>query len=182
MLHPLIKILDWYKTTPEWREARKRIPGALGLGMLAEVKNEAHLGAREIGGNNRGPWIVKYGGKEGQAWCGRLIRWSCVRVCAQFKRETVPLPDTGGARRLFRAALRHGYAVAEEDVLPGDLVLFDRGVIGRAEDKWKAHIGIMDDEPGYYWAGNEGPFPARVERHRLTPAKRKRLEGWARLP
>jgi hypothetical protein len=179
--HPLIRLRDWYGTSEKWRETRKAIPGQLGREALAVVKKLAAEGAGEEGGNNRGKWIERFGGKQGASWCGWLIHHAIEQACLRLGRSDVPVVRTGGARKLFRSAAKAGYLVTEKDVKGGDLILFDRGVIGRPGDAWKAHIGIMDDDTGYYWAGNEGPN-AKVERHKLTPAKRKRLEGWARLP
>lgn len=192
MFHPLIRFIDWYRTSPDWRETRKAIPGQLGLEMLAVMRKLNSEGAAEEGGNNRGKWIERFGGKQGSAWCGWNVFYCCVQACLRLGRSEIPLPRTGGAGKLFKAALKVGFAVAEVDVKPGDLILFDRGVLGRKSDRWKKHIGIVDqvvrDTDGatmdlWYRAGNEGPFPAQAgERHRLTPAKRKRLEGFARLP
>lgn len=179
---PLIRFRDWYSTGAQWRETRKAIPGQLGLEMLAVVKKLAAEGAGEEGGNNRGKWIERFGGKQGSSWCGWLQYYACVQACLRLGRSEVPVVRTGGAGKLFRSAAKAGYLVAEADAKPGDLVLFDRGVIGRKEDAWKKHVGILDDDTGYYWAGNEGKFPAIVERHKLTAAKRKRLEGYCRLP
>lgn len=181
MFHALIRLRDWYGTSSEWRDTRKSIPGQLGREALAVVKKLAAEGAGEEGGNNRGKWIQLFGGKQGSSWCGWLQYYAIVQACLRLGRSKVPVVRTGGAGKLFRSAAKAGYMVAEADVKPGDLVLFDRGVIGRKSDRWKKHIGIMDDEPGYYWAGNEGPN-AKVERHKLTRAKRKRLEGYCRLP
>lgn len=52
---------------------------------------EAYSGAREIGGNNRGKWVLKYG-KEGLPWCVMFAVW-----CADPMYDKVPLHPWDGS-------------------------------------------------------------------------------------
>lgn len=57
---------------------------------------ELYGGAKEIGGNNKGPWVKKYMGVEGQPWCVGFATW-CYRQARKLFREAYPLlPFPGG--------------------------------------------------------------------------------------
>src|SRR5438046_2558070 len=50
----------------------------LGRGALAAAIGELNAGAGEVGGNNSGPWVVKYlngMAEEGRSWCAAFGSW-----------------------------------------------------------------------------------------------------------
>lgn len=66
-------------TTWAWLGCRD--PRNLGQVTIAIARQEAYAGAREIGGNNRGPFVRKYtGGQDGEKWewCAAFAVW-CIR-------------------------------------------------------------------------------------------------------
>lgn len=66
---------------------------SLGEVALVFARQEAYLGAREIGGNNRGPFVRRYtGGHEGKLWewCAAYATW-----CPASARELLDLKPLG---------------------------------------------------------------------------------------
>lgn len=182
---PISRLVDWLTTTPEHRELYMPRPSRLGLEVVLVLESEAGLG--EEGGNNRGPHIRRWGGRQGQSWCAAVIYYAITSACWSL-RWPLPFARTNGARKLFRRAVRSGMRVELIDIQPGDLVLFDRGDPARKSDRWKAHIGavsrVVRDVDGivvewWYWAGNEGRSAVVAEHPGHT---RSRLVGFARLP
>lgn len=151
------------------------IMGAFFASELVRIAR-SQLGNGESGGNNRGPYIAKLGGKQGQSWCARFVGW-CIINAAIALGMLAPIKPTGGARRLFRRCCKAGRKLgAGELPQPGDIVAWRRGKLA-----WQGHIGIVSRVEGERWwyiAGNEGRFPAVVEEHR---GHGRRLIGFARL-
>lgn len=185
MWSPIIRLIDILTTDQDWRAIRRRIPSPLGLKALDIAWTEIAVDAKEIGGNNRGLFVEKYGGGGGplRSWCAKFIFWLFLSASLAGGR-TCPIKRTHGARRLFRRAVAAGWLVDLDDIQPGDIVLWDRGPNG----SWKAHIGIVSrverDEDGnvvswFYIAGNEGDFPAPV--HEVEGTNRGRRVGFARV-
>lgn len=83
----------------------------LGEVTLTYARQEAYAGAREIGGNNRGPYVRKYTGHEGTIWewCAGYATW-----CQMQARKRLGLPtfDFGDNRlsssQLVIHASKHG--------------------------------------------------------------------------
>ncbi len=182
---PITRIIDWWTTSDQYRELHRDRPSELGLEALRVMEQEDGNG--EEGGNNRGPHIDRYGGKQGKSWCAAVVYFAIAVACFRL-RWRKPFARTNGARALFRRTARVGMLVDLIDIQPGDLVLFDRGDPDRKEDRWKAHIGVVSrilrNADGivvkwYYRAGNEGRR-AVVKEHNGT--QRGRLVGFARLP
>ena len=186
---PITALVAWWSTTEEYRSLHRNRVSPTGAAAVDLARAEIRRGAGEFGGNNRGPDVDKYRGKEGAgrkgSWCASFQYWleSTVRTVAGLK---MPFGYTPGARKLYRLTAQHGMLVDADDIHVGDLVLWARGPRG----SWKAHIGrvshVVRDEKRLgkvlkwkYIAGNEGRFPARVREG--WGHKRKRLIGFARL-
>lgn len=183
-LHHVAEVEGW-KNTPkvvtgkEWAEAAlARLKGVLGQG--------------EEGGNNQGPFITKIGGVQGRAWCARLISWALregwhdVREAKGYAYATSPIQSTGGARELCRRLEELGAkeytTTLDVPNIRGCIILWARGNPNNPEDKWKGHVGMGTEDKGFSWyyiAGNEGPYPAKVEVHK---GRSYRLETVLVLP
>ncbi len=182
---PITALVDWWTTSDEYRKLHVERPSQLGVDALTVLREEDGNG--EVGGNNRGPHIRRYGGRQGKSWCGWAYYYA-VKVASIRRGQAVPFGPSGGARKLFRLTAQHGMRVDLIDIQHGDTVLFDRGNPHKPEDDWKAHIGMVSrvirNANGivvkwFYRAGNEGRN-AVVEEHEGTG--RGRLIGFARLP
>ena len=68
---------------------------------------ELTAGARETGGNNRGPWVKKYMGWEGAPWCVGFATWCYRRACAELGVEP-QIEERFSSSRLVREAQRKG--------------------------------------------------------------------------
>jgi hypothetical protein len=99
----------------------------------------SNLGFGEEGGNNRGRFIDAIGGKQGQEWCATFAGY-CYQRAYEEVAERMPFERSQGAKRLTKnlGAVGHIWKPGERDVLPGDLVCWNRGVLG-----WTGHVGIV---------------------------------------
>lgn len=150
---------------------------AAGRNGLKAAIGELIGGAREIGGNNRGPWVDKYldGGPAGSSWCAAFVSW-CLR---QGNDGHSPLPYSLGARDILAKCKKRGWAFAPGTLepLPGDLVVWWRV----AADGWQGHIGFVHqlaDGKLYTIEGNKSAF---VQGFSYTYATMDRLLGFCRL-
>ena len=183
---PITRLLDWLTTSAQYRAIFRTRQSILGSETLKAMREE--IGNGEVGGNNCGPHIRRWGGKQGASWCAVVIDYAVGKACQRLNRQK-PFGKSTGARQLFRRCVSSGGMLVQlEDIEPGDLVLFDRGDPARPGDDWKAHIGIVsrverdvheDVASWHYFAGNEGPPLAVVKEHEGT--HRARRIGFARL-
>jgi hypothetical protein len=98
---------------------------------VREAVEYAKQGAREEGGNNRGPWVdFFWGGRSGGAWCARFV--SMCLILAGALREAI-----SGARRLTDAIPRR---VSLDDVQAGDIISW---AIPRPGVPYGGHVGIV---------------------------------------
>lgn len=109
------------------------------------------IGQGETVGDNRGAFIKKIGGIQGQAWCAYFASY-----CLRLPR---PIPNARGFLKAFPRVSRPA---------AGDLVVWSRGKDGRC-----GHVGIIKSvSEGHFEAleGNTGAFPSRVRviRHKLS--------------
>jgi hypothetical protein len=96
----------------------------------------ASQGIREVGGNNRGPWVKKFlaetGLPEGYAWCDAFQSYE--EHAAAGKRLPI---ESASVAQTFAVAQQLGWVVSRPR--RGDLVLYDFDGDGQADD----HIGII---------------------------------------
>lgn len=120
----------------------------------------AQIGQGETTGDNRGAYIKRIGGVQGQPWCAYFVSY-----CLHLNR---PIPNARGFLKAYSHVLQPR---------GGDLVVWARG-----RDGLSGHVGIVKQVyKGYFDAieGNSGAFPAKVKvvRHSL---KDKALLGFVR--
>lgn len=110
----------------------------------------SQVGVQEVGGNNRGPEIVKYQratwlDPDAWPWCAAFICW-CIQqwISKPGVFEIIPThaqspetwrPQTAGAHDFNNWAKAHQVQIIPENAatLPGDLVIFDFSHIGMIE-------------------------------------------------
>lgn len=157
--------------------------------MIVRVAlEELKAGAREIGGNNQGPWVEKYhrNDKASQyewAWCAAFTSWCVAEAC---KRLEYPMPFnyTGGAQNIYKQFDAKGWTYDASDAnppQPGDIVVWWRGTTRT----WKGHVGIVwDFKDGvvHVIEGNVGKYPAQVAIFAYNLQDMEKLLGFCRIP
>lgn len=114
--------------------------------------------------SNNGPHVRKYlahfDKKPPAEWCAALVSW-CYSVGAINLGLELPFTPSLGAGALIRAVGRVGRLFTDpEQVVPGDLVGWYRGPLGRLD--WRRHVGMITalgntgDGRLQVTAGNEG--------------------------
>lgn len=167
--------------------------------MVDEFRSLLGRGESEIAGNNRGPFLDRIRRQSEKhprdrvygAWCAAAVLYACQRSWAIIHnlnswdylsdriKGQFPLPQTFGARKLWKKCCKNGARIKNPEV--GALVLWARG----AKGSWEAHIGVVtkvNEVTGEWWyiAGNEGRVPAVIKES--LGNKKRRLIGFARLP
>lgn len=132
-------------------------------------------GAREIGGNNRGPFVAKYlepsGLKPPQPWCAAFVSWCMLR--ATRKRGLKELPYFMSAREMFNWARAGGFLLKHP--VPGSLVFFSRGGLF----SWKGHCGIVSGVTKNRVTVIEGNRGTRVQAFVYDRAQIRNFLGFA---
>lgn len=155
---------------------------ARGRFALAAALQEMAAGAREVGGNNAGPWVGKY--LDGIVappanWCAAFVSW-----CFAQHPEGPPFRYSLGARDIREQFRRRGWTYQSGDgTTPeaGDIVVWWRG----QPEGWMGHIGLVHHcEHGilYTVEGNKGGFPAPVRLFDYVIGRIVRLLGFGRVP
>jgi len=175
LLKPTAFVSNVLDAMQSWPPFGKRPPtesGELGRGALLFAQAEIARGAREIPpGTNGGPFVWEYtGSRTDGPWCAAFVQW-----CFEMSSESLPWRRTHSAKGLYKRIGRAGSFV---DVpLPGDVVCWDRGIIGSPA----GHTGIVARVIGdTFWSieGNRGRAGIVAEfRHEIGEA---RLLGFAR--
>jgi len=152
----------------------------IGRAALRIAIQEMEAGAKEISGNNRGPWVKKYLNglaPEGNSWCAGFVSW-----CHEEAPGAMPFEYSVGARDIRNQFRRSGwsYDASEAQPQPGDIVVWWRGTI----DSWKGHIGLVHhykDGILYTIEGNRGNFPAKVQSYNYVLSRMDKLLGFGRI-
>jgi hypothetical protein len=82
---------------------------------LAVALDELAHDAGETGGNNRGPWVKKYMGVEGQPWCVGFATW-CYREACRALGAAPAITERWSSSRLVKEAIRLGVLLQPTDV------------------------------------------------------------------
>jgi hypothetical protein len=131
--------------------------------------------AREVGGNNRGPFVAKYlepsGLRPPQPWCAAFASW-CVLKATRRLGQT-DLPYFISAREMFNWAKASGYL--QKEPKPGSLVFFARGGLF----SWKGHCGIVSSVSKRRITIIEGNRSNRVQAFGYDRANIRNLLGFA---
>lgn len=121
-------------------------------GIVATAKIHLARRPREVGGDNRGPWVRAYCGSDGPAmyWCAGFVTTIAQQVAASID-VTLPIPYTLSCDELANAARRAGRLVRDpRSVRPGDL-----GLIRRVEGDW-THVFIVTEMHADHFTTIEG--------------------------
>ena len=156
----------------------------LGRAALAAAIGELKGNAREIGGNNRGPFVRKYlapaGVEEGNAWCASFVSW-CFLQAAGGDRAAMPFAYLPGARALLAEFKRKGWASAPGSGYlpqPGDVAVWWRVSLAG----WQGHTGLVHsvaDGMLYTIEGNRSP---RVQGFSYVLSRMDKLLGYGHVP
>lgn len=157
----------------------------LGRTALRFALGEMRLDAREIGGNNQGPFVDKYHRQDMDerqwAWCAAFTSW-CFLQASKMINQDMPFEYTVGAQDLHKqlAAADMAYDASDDNPpQPGDICVWWRG----ATRTWKGHVGIVwgyQNGIVYVIEGNVGPYPARVRVFDYVLGRINKLIGFAR--
>lgn len=155
-----------------------------GRAALAIAIGELKANAREIGGNNRGPFVRKYlapaGVEEGNSWCASFVSW-CFLQASDGDEAKMPFAYTPGARSLLGEFKRKGWAHAPGSGYlpqPGDVVVWWRVSL----QGWLGHTGFvhsLKDGMLYTIEGNRSP---RVQGFSYVLSRMDRLLGFGHVP
>ena len=150
-----------------------------GRAALKMAIKEMKAGAKEIGGNNRGPWVRKYLdglAPEGSSWCAAFVSW-----CYNLNPRGMPFNYSLGAREVLRQFKRKGWDYkVDAGVLPepGDIVCWWR----ENYSGWKGHIGFVHKvEDGYLYT-IEGNKKSKVSGCTYVLSRMEKLLGFGRVP
>lgn len=171
---------------------------------VAFAEAEASAGAREIGGNNAGPFVEKYLNANhpesithrGEPWCVAFFCW-CWLQAERCTGRDLPVSFTRGAHELWARMDAHGQLATRSSVLaqrepggppasfvpaPGDAAFWDFS--GNNEPD---HVNMVHHIEGgalYTIGGNEGGeasgAPVRVKRRGLVE-ELPRMLGFGRM-
>lgn len=147
--------------------------------MVWVAKQELEAGAKEIGGNNLGPFVEKYlkpsGIRPPQPWCAAFVSW-CLRESARINRTIPPLPYFIRARSFHRDGLTRGLLVKEPQ--PGDIVVWWRD----RRDGPLGHVGIVEHRQDQSIQTIEGNRTPKVARFNYKLGRMPRLLCFVRIP
>lgn len=156
----------------------------IGRAALAAAINEIKQSAREIGGDNRGPFVRKYfkpaGLGEGDSWCAAFVSF-CFYAASGEDAAAMPFPYTLGARAVLAEFKRRGWAQAPDSgyvPVPGDIVVWWRVSL----TGWQGHIGLVHsvkDGMLYTIEGNRSP---RVQGFSYVLSRVDKLLGFGHVP
>ncbi len=156
----------------------------VGRAALAVAIDEMKANAREIGGNNHGPFVRKYlgptGVEEGNSWCASFVSW-CFLQASGGEEAKMPFPYTPGARHLLTEFKSNGWAYAPGSGYrpqPGDVVVWWRVSL----KGWLGHTGLvhsLKDGMLYTVEGNRSP---RVQGFSYVLSRMDQLLGFGHVP
>ena len=155
-----------------------------GRAALAVAIAELRANAREIGGDNRGPFVRKYlapaGLDEGNPWCASFVSW-CFLQASGGVAAAMPFDYAPGARNLLAEFKAQGWASAPasgEAPQPGDIVVWWRVSLAG----WLGHVGLVhsvQDGMLYTIEGNRSP---RVQGFAYVLSRMDKLLGFGHVP
>ncbi len=128
-----------------------------GAAVVSHARQHLDAGAREVGGQNRGPWVRTYmGGKDGTPWpwCAGFVSFVLRQACEETGHR-MPVKYTFSCDIMAEDAkrkgrFRKGSAISPADIRPGWLFLQRR----TASD-W-VHVGIVTAAKSDYFHTLEG--------------------------
>ncbi|MEO5564926.1 MAG: peptidoglycan-binding protein [Chitinophagaceae bacterium] len=157
----------------------------LGRAALQIAINELKVGAGEIGGNNKGPFVKKYlqpvGLQEGEPWCAAFLSWCFLQACNGRMNE-MPFRYSAGARAIFRQFRNKHMDIGKDDPayvpLPGDIMAWWRVSLPSG----KGHIAIVHHFKDGFIYTLEGNKAANVAGFSYVKTRIDKLLGYGRVP
>ena len=151
----------------------------IGRAALRIALAEMAAGSKEIGGDNRGPFVEKYLNgivAPPASWCAGFVSW-----CFSQTPQGIPYRYSVGARDIRDQFKRRGWAFDARDQTPapGDIVVWWRG----QRDGWMGHIGLVlrvDNGILHTVEGNKGGVPAPVNTFDYVLGRMDKLLGFGR--
>lgn len=137
------------------------LPDQFGEVVVAVARRHLREHPREIGGQNRGPWVRLYmNGREGSEWpwCAGFVSFVIRQACVELNRP-VPFPKTYSCDNLAHCGRKRKLFVAERDInpsnaaarLPPGTVFLNR----RVSSDW-THTGFVVEARGETFITIEG--------------------------
>ena len=166
--------VNFFQMPPASMGGSERGRAALGVG-IRELKDDA----REIGGNNRGPFVKKYLHgivAEGNPWCAGFVSF-----CFSEHPAGMPFPNTVGARNILQHFKKKGWVQPPSSGCtpePGDVVVWWRESLHSG----KGHIGLVHQlRDGFLYTieGNKSP---KVQGFSYVSSRIDKLLGFGQVP
>lgn len=166
--------IDFMQMPPESMGGSKR-----GRAALAVAISELKVGAGEVGGNNRGPFVKKYMNglaPEGEPWCAGFLSY-----CFSKIPSGMPFPYTVGARDVLRQFKKKSWAQPPNSGYvpqPGDVVVWWRESLSSG----KGHVSLvhqLSDGFLYTIEGNKSP---NVQGFSYVFSRMDKLLGFGHVP
>jgi hypothetical protein len=155
----------------------------IGRAALKTAILELKAGAREIGGDNCGPWVKKYlepaGLQEGNSWCASFVSW-CFFKAFGGDVNNMSFPYSSLARELLISLRKRGWTKSPDSgyyPLPGDVIIWWRVAL----QGWQGHAGIvhqLKDGILYTIEGNRSP---RVQGFSYIFSRMEKLLGFGHV-
>jgi hypothetical protein len=150
-----------------------------GRAALQVAIAELNAGAREIGGNNRGPFVKKYlhGLAEGNPWCCAFVSY-----CFSQHPDGPPFRYEVGAGKLRNYFRTQGWAYDLSSGTipePGDLVFWWRGASANSAE---GHVGFVHQVRDGFLYTIEGNKSPRVQGFSYVLSRIDKLLGFGQVP
>ncbi|MDD1607299.1 MAG: peptidoglycan-binding protein [Methylococcaceae bacterium] len=113
---------------------------SLGDLVVAYARQHLKQHPREVGGQNRGPWVRLYmNGNEGEpwAWCAGFVCFCLKQACKTLDQKTLPITPSFSCDDLAASAKKNKIFVNHNAIKPGSLFL-----VRRTDTDW-THTGIV---------------------------------------
>lgn len=169
-----VSAIDYLEMPPLSMGGSERGREALGV-AITEIK----AGAREIGGNNKGPFVKKYLNgvvSEGNPWCAGFVSY-----CFSKAPLGMPFTYSVGARDVLRQFKSKGWTQSPNSGYlpkPGDVVVWWRESLPSG----KGHIGLVHQfRDGFLYTieGNKSP---NVQGFSYVFSRMDKLLGFGHVP
>ncbi len=150
----------------------------IGRAALTVAISELNSGAKEIGGNNCGPWVKKYLNglaQEGSSWCAGFVSY-----CFAKSGLAMPFDYTVSARDLLNQLRNKGWCYNAQDNIapePGHIIVWWRN----KPDSWQGHTGIVHHFQEGILFTIEGNRSSKVDGFIYNYRSMKRVMGLARV-
>jgi peptidoglycan hydrolase-like protein with peptidoglycan-binding domain len=155
-----------------------------GRAALAAAIGELKAKAREIGGDNRGPFVRKYlapaGLDEGLSWCAGFVSW-CFMQASGGDKAAMPFSYVASARSLLAEFMQQSCSSSPASSyvpVPDDVGVWWQG----SPACWPYHSGLVhsvQDGMLYTIEGNHSP---RVQGFSYVQSRMDKLLGYGHVP